>query len=759
MEKSITRSGRARPERTKEEQGLTDHAKAFTRRIAEELHLRVNQVEAAVSLLDEGNTVPFIARYRKEMTGELDENQLRDVQERLQALRNLSNRQEEVHRLIDEQGKLTPELVASIQSAKTLTELEDLYRPYRPKRKTRASVAREKGLEPLTKWLLDRPTGDVLTEAARYIDEEKGVNTAEEALQGALDIFAEEVSDDAPTRQKVRDLTTRKGSIKSIATGKADAETDVYAIYADYEEPIAKVPPHRILAMNRGEREDALRVSLLAPTGEIHQLLESRHMPRKPTVASEHLRASLEDAYKRLIAPSIEREVRAALTEKAEEQAIKVFAQNLRNLLLQPPVRGRTVMAVDPAFRTGCKIAVIDETGKVLDIAVTYPTAPHNKTIEAKKILTNLITKHNVQVIAIGNGTASRETEQFIAELIGELEGGGANAGTPTRELAYLIVNEAGASVYSASKLAGEEFPSLDVAERSAISIGRRLQDPLAELVKIDPKSVGVGQYQHDVSQKRLEEQLGAVVESAVNSVGVDLNTASPSLLAYVSGLSATVAKNVVAYREEVGKFTSRKQLGKVPRLGPKTYVQAVGFLRIPGAKYPLDNTPIHPESYEAAEKLLAELGLAVTDVIDPSKRDLVHSRMQGLDLEHTATRLEVGVPTLRDILDALQKPGRDPRDELQPPLLRKDVLKMEDLQAGMILKGTVRNVVDFGAFVDIGVKQDGLVHISELADRFVKNPMDVVQVGDIIDVRVLGIDVKKGRVSLSRRNLTDSVL
>ncbi|PWK05988.1 uncharacterized protein C7459_12151 [Tumebacillus permanentifrigoris] len=738
---------------------MTDHAKAFTRRIAEELHLRVNQVEAAVSLLDEGNTVPFIARYRKEMTGELDENQLRDVQERLQALRNLSNRQEEVHRLIDEQGKLTPELVASIQSAKTLTELEDLYRPYRPKRKTRASVAREKGLEPLTKWLLDRPTGDVLTEAARYIDEEKGVNTAEEALQGALDIFAEEVSDDAPTRQKVRDLTTRKGSIKSIATGKADAETDVYAIYADYEEPIAKVPPHRILAMNRGEREDALRVSLLAPTGEIHQLLESRHMPRKPTVASEHLRASLEDAYKRLIAPSIEREVRAALTEKAEEQAIKVFAQNLRNLLLQPPVRGRTVMAVDPAFRTGCKIAVIDETGKVLDIAVTYPTAPHNKTIEAKKILTNLITKHNVQVIAIGNGTASRETEQFIAELIGELEGGGANAGTPTRELAYLIVNEAGASVYSASKLAGEEFPSLDVAERSAISIGRRLQDPLAELVKIDPKSVGVGQYQHDVSQKRLEEQLGAVVESAVNSVGVDLNTASPSLLAYVSGLSATVAKNVVAYREEVGKFTSRKQLGKVPRLGPKTYVQAVGFLRIPGAKYPLDNTPIHPESYEAAEKLLAELGLAVTDVIDPSKRDLVHSRMQGLDLEHTATRLEVGVPTLRDILDALQKPGRDPRDELQPPLLRKDVLKMEDLQAGMILKGTVRNVVDFGAFVDIGVKQDGLVHISELADRFVKNPMDVVQVGDIIDVRVLGIDVKKGRVSLSRRNLTDSVL
>jgi uncharacterized protein len=760
---------------------LTDQAKTFTRRIAEELHLRVNQVDAAVALLDEGNTVPFIARYRKEMTGELDENHLRDVQERLQALRNLANRQAEVHRLIDEQGKLTPELAAAIQSAKSLTELEDLYRPYRPKRKTRASVAREKGLEPLTKWLLDRPTGDVLAEAARYIDEEKGVSTAEEALQGALDIYAEEVSDDAPTRQKVRELTARKGSIKSVATGKADEETDVYAIYADYEEPVAKVPPHRILAMNRGEREEALRISLIAPTGEIQQLLERGHLPKKPTVATEHLRGALEDAYKRLIAPSIEREVRAMLTEKAEEQAIKVFAMNLRNLLLQPPVRGRTVMAVDPAFRTGCKIAVLDETGKVLDIAVTYPTAPHNKTAEAKKILTNLINKHNVQVIAIGNGTASRETEAFIAELIGELESGrghtsaskeqaapasSANASatevkaaaTASRELAYLIVNEAGASVYSASKLAGEEFPSLDVAERSAISIGRRLQDPLAELVKIDPKSVGVGQYQHDVSQKRLEEQLGAVVESAVNSVGVDLNTASPSLLSYVSGLSATVAKNVVAYREEIGKFTSRKQLGKVPRLGPKTYVQAVGFLRIPGAKYPLDNTPIHPESYDAAEKLLAELGLAVADVTDPAKRELVQSRLQSLDLEQTAASLEVGVPTLRDIVEALQKPGRDPRDELEPPLLRKDVLKMEDLEAGMILKGTVRNVVDFGAFVDIGVKQDGLVHISELADRFVKNPMDVVQVGDIIDVRVLGIDLKKGRVSLSRRNLSKSL-
>ncbi|KEO82195.1 Tex family protein [Tumebacillus flagellatus] len=725
---------------------MTDQRQTFTRRIAEELHLRHNQVEAAVGLLDEGNTIPFIARYRKEMTGELDENQLRDVAERLQFMRNLASRQEEVHRLIDEQGKLTPELAAAIQSAKTLTELEDLYRPYRPKRKTRASVARERGLEPLTHWLLKSATGDVLVEAARYINDDLGVATAEEALQGALDIFAEEVSDHAETRQKVRELTLKKGAVKSAATGKADEETDVYAIYADYEEPLAKVPPHRILAMNRGEREEALRVSIVAPTGDVHQLLERLHLPKKNTAASEHLRAALEDAYKRLLAPSIEREVRAALTEKAEEQAIKVFAQNLRNLLLQPPVRGKTVLAVDPAYRTGCKVAVLDETGKVLDIAVTYPTPPHNKTAEAKKTLKALIETHNVSVIAIGNGTASRETEAFIAELIGELSG---------CELAYLIVNEAGASVYSASKLAGEEFPSLDVAERSAISIGRRLQDPLAELVKIDPKSVGVGQYQHDVSQKRLEEQLGAVVESAVNSVGVDLNTASPSLLSYVSGLSATVAKNVVAYREEIGKFTSRKQLGKVPRLGPKTYVQAVGFLRIPDAKYPLDNTPIHPESYDTAEKLLAMLGLAVADVTNPGKRDVVHERMQSLNLQEAAEKLEIGVPTLKDIVEALQKPGRDPRDELEPPLLRKDVLKMEDLQAGMILKGTVRNVVDFGAFVDIGVKQDGLVHISELADRFVKNPMDVVQVGDIVDVRVLGVDLKKGRISLSRRNLT----
>lgn len=717
----------------------------FSKQLASELTLRLNQVEAAIALLDEGNTIPFIARYRKEMTGEMDENQLRDLQDRLQFLRNLTSRKEEVHRLISEQEKMTPELAANIEQAKTLTELEDIYRPYRPKRKTRASIAKEKGLEPLMHWLTGTPTGDVLQEAAHYINEEKGVSTAEEALQGALDIFAETVSDDAETRKRARELTQRKGTIKSVATGKADEETDVYSMYAAYEEPVSRVAPHRILAMNRGEREDALRISVVAPSGEILQQMERLHLPKKPTVANEHLRAAIEDSYKRLIEPSIEREVRAALTEIAEEQAIKIFAQNLKNLLLQPPVKGKTVLAVDPAYRTGCKVAVIDETGKVLDIAVTYPTPPMNKVAEAKKILNGLIDKHSVEVICIGNGTASRETEQFIAELIREHK----------RDLAYLIVNEAGASVYSASKLAGEEFPELDVAERSAVSIGRRLQDPLAELVKIDPKSVGVGQYQHDVSQKRLEEQLQAVVESAVNSVGVDLNTASPSLLSYVSGLSATVAKNVVAYREEIGKFTSRKQLGKVPRLGPKTYQQAVGFLRIPEADFALDNTPIHPESYEAAERLLKKLGYAVSDVTSAEKRAALHSELAALNLEATAAELGVGVPTLKDIVDALLKPGRDPRDELEKPLFRTDVLKMEDLEAGMVMKGTVRNVVDFGAFVDIGVKQDGLIHISELSDRRVKHPMDVVQVGDIVNVKVLGVDLKKGRVSLTRKGIT----
>ncbi|ARU61337.1 RNA-binding transcriptional accessory protein [Tumebacillus avium] len=719
----------------------------FSKVIASELKLRPQQVNAVTGLLDEGNTIPFIARYRKEMTGELDENQLRSIQERLQSLRNLADRRAEVHRLIEEQEKMTPELAQAIEKATTLTELDDIYRPYRPKRKTRASVAREKGLEPLAKWLVEHGHGDVLQEAACYVDAEKGVESAEDALQGALDIFAEEVADDAPTRQKIRELTRRKGSIKSLATGKGDEERDVYAQYAEHEEPLDKIPPHRVLAMNRGEKEEALRISILAPGGDIQRVLEQLHLPKKPTNASEHLRLALEDSYKRLIAPSIEREIRAMLTEAAEEQAIKVFAQNLKNLLLQPPIKGKTVLAVDPAYRTGCKVAVIDETGKVLDIAVTYPTPPMSKVEDAKRIFKKLIKEHGVEVITIGNGTASRETEMFVADLIQEIK-----AQHPG--IVYLIVSEAGASVYSASKLAGEEFPDLDVAERSAISIGRRLQDPLAELVKIDPKSIGVGQYQHDVSQKRLEEQLTAVVESAVNSVGVDLNTASPSLLSYISGLSANVAKNVVLYREEVGKFTDRKQLGKVPRLGPKTYQQAVGFLRISDGKNPLDNTPIHPESYDAAKQLLQSLGFKVEDVADPRRREDVKGSLLQLNLDETAEKLGVGVPTLRDISEALQKPGRDPRDELPKPMFRTDVLKMEDLQHGMILKGTVRNVVDFGAFVDIGVKQDGLVHISVLADRFVKHPMDVVAIGDVLDVKVLSVDLKKGRIALTAKGV-----
>ncbi|ASS76623.1 RNA-binding transcriptional accessory protein [Tumebacillus algifaecis] len=723
----------------------------FSKVIAGELKLRPQQVSAVTGLLDEGNTIPFIARYRKEMTGELDENQLRSIQERLQFLRNLSERRAEVHRLISEQEKMTDELAAAIAQATTLTELEDIYRPYRPKRKTRASVAREKGLEPLKSWLVAEGHGDVLQEATRYVDAEKGVASGEEALQGALDIYAEEVADDAPTRQKIRDLTRRKGSIKSAATGKGDEERDVYAQYAEHEERLEKLPPHRVLAMNRGEKEEALRISIIAPTGDIQRVLEQMHLPNKPTSASEHLRSALEDSYKRLIAPSIEREIRTMLTEVAEEQAIKVFAQNLKNLLLQSPIKGKTVLAVDPAYRTGCKVAVIDETGKVLAIAVTYPTPPLNKIDEAKRIFKNLIDQHGVEVITIGNGTASRETELFVADLIQEVK-------STHPELVYLIVSEAGASVYSASKLAGEEFPDLDVAERSAISIGRRLQDPLAELVKIDPKSIGVGLYQHDVSQKRLEEQLAGVVESAVNSVGVDLNTASPSLLSYISGLSANVAKNVVLYREEVGKFTDRKQLGKVPRLGPKTYQQAVGFLRISDGKNPLDNTPIHPESYAVAKELLQTLGYRVEDVADLRKRAELKASLEQIDLDALAEQLGAGVPTLRDIVEALRKPGRDPRDELPKPVFRTDVLKMEDLQPGMILKGTVRNVVDFGAFVDIGVKQDGLVHISVLSDRFVKHPMDVVAIGDVLDVKVLSVDLKKGRIALTAKGIQSEV-
>jgi len=721
---------------------LTEEQKALIqerilRQIATELKIPAGKVKTTVGLLDEGNTIPFIARYRKEMTGELDENQLRDIEERLQYLRNLEDRKLEVVRLIDEQGKLTGELRSAIEQAAKLQEVEDLYRPYRQKRKTRASVAKERGLEPLAEWIGKQPRqGSLEAEAARYIDADKQVNSAEEAIQGAMDILAEQLADDAKIRAWVRRSTHEHGLLRTEA--KDAAQESVYEMYYAYQEPVRKLPPHRILAINRGEREEVLKVSLEAQIERIHEYM-AKQVVKGPSIVKDVLLAVIEDAYKRLIAPSIEREVRNEMTEKAEEQAIKIFAENLRNLLLQAPVKGHVVLGVDPAYRTGCKLAVIDDTGKMLEIAVTYPTPPNNKVTEAKAKFKQLISKYSVELIVIGNGTASRETEQFVAELIGEIK---------ERKLKYLIVSEAGASVYSASKLAQTEFPELDVAERSAISIARRLQDPLAELVKIEPKAIGVGQYQHDVSQKRLDENLKAVVESAVNHVGVDLNTASPSLLSYVSGINATLAKNIVKYREDNGKFVNRKELSKVPRLGAKTFEQCVGFLRIPGAVNPLDNTPIHPESYDVVDRLFKELRLELAQLGSQQLRDLI----QSLESEQLAAKLGVGVPTLRDILDSLQRPGRDPRDEVPAPIFRTDVLQLEDLTPGMELTGTVRNVIDFGAFVDIGIKNDGLVHISQLSDSFVKHPMDVVSVGDIVKVWVLGVDPKKGRVSLTMK-------
>ncbi|MCC2685136.1 MAG: Tex-like protein, partial [Paenibacillaceae bacterium] len=680
---------------------------------------------------------PFIARYRKEMTGELDENQLRDIEERLQYLRNLEERKREVMRLIDEQGKLTGELQTAISQAAKMQELEDLYRPYRQKRKTRASVAKERGLEPLADWIAAQPKqGSLEQEAAKYIDSDKSVNTAEEAIQGAMDIIAENIADDAKVRAWVRDHTFQHGLV--VTEAKDKQQESVYEMYYAYQEPVRKLPPHRTLAINRGEREDVLKVGVQVEPDKIHVYIARKYI-RGESVTRDAMTAVIEDAYKRLIAPSIEREVRNELTEKADEQAIKIFAGNLRNLLLQAPVKGRVVLGVDPAYRTGCKLAVVDDTGKMLEIAVTYPTPPNNKVAEAKAIFKRLIERYQVTLIVIGNGTASRETEQFVAGLIREL-------GRPS--LQYLIVNEAGASVYSASKLAQGEFPDLDVAERSAISIARRMQDPLAELVKIEPKAIGVGQYQHDVNQKRLDESLQVVVESAVNHVGVDLNTASPSLLSYVSGVNATTARNIVKFREDNGRFVSRQQLQKVPRLGAKTFEQCVGFLRISGGTNPLDNTPIHPESYGGVDKLFAEMKLDKDLLGTQELRD----RLKQAQPEELAPKLGVGVPTLRDILESLQRPGRDPREELEPPIFRTDVLQIEDLREGMELQGTVRNVIDFGAFVDIGIKNDGLVHISQMSDRYVKHPMDVVSVGDIVKVWVLGVDLKKGRVSLTMR-------
>ncbi|ULL20093.1 RNA-binding transcriptional accessory protein [Paenibacillus sp. H1-7] len=729
-------------EENKGKTALTEEMKAaiqerILKQIAGELQLSAGKVRTTVGLLDEGNTIPFIARYRKEMTGELDENQLRDIEERLTYLRNLESRKLEVIRLIDEQGKLTDELKASIEQSAKLQELEDLYRPYRQKRKTRASVAKEKGLEPLAAWILTQPRqGNLLAEAGRYVDAEKGVQTAEEAVQGAMDIIAEQVADDAKIRAWVRKYTYDQGIVRTEAK---DAEQEsVYEMYYSYQEPVRKLPPHRILAINRGEREEVLKVTLEVQTDRIHDYI-GRLTVKGPSVVKDTLTAVIEDAYKRLLAPSIEREVRNEMTEKAEEKAIEVFAENLRNLLLQAPIKGKVVLGVDPAYRTGCKLAVVDDTGKMLEIAVTYPTPPNNKVAEAKAKFRKLIETYGVELIVIGNGTASRETEQFVADLIGEIK---------ERRLQYLIVNEAGASVYSASKLAQSEFPDLDVAERSAISIARRLQDPLAELVKIEPKAIGVGQYQHDVTQKRLDESLTFVVESAVNHVGVDVNTASPSLLSYVSGINSTLAKNIVKFREDNGKFVSRSQLQKVPRLGAKAYEQCAGFLRISEGKNPLDNTPIHPESYDVVDKLFKELKLELKQLGSQQLKEMLTS----VEPTELATKLGVGVPTLRDILDSLQRPGRDPRDELPAPIFRTDVLQIEDLAPGMELQGTVRNVIDFGAFVDIGIKNDGLVHISQLSDSFVKHPMDVVSVGDTVTVWVLGVDLKKGRVSLTMK-------
>lgn len=711
----------------------------FTQIIAQELGLRLNQVKEAVQLIDAGNTIPFIARYRKEATGELDENALRSIVERLEYLRNLEQRKSEVLRLIEEQGKLTEELSSQIQKAKILQEVEDLYRPFKQKRRTRATVAKEKGLEPLALWILEQyPKAQPTEEAQKYISPELGVGDSEEALSGAADIIAEMISDNATMRKRIREATFRLADLAAV--GKKAEERSPYEMYYDYREPVRKIPPHRILALNRGEKEEFLTVKIEAPTDQILSLIQQVYV--KQGLSSMIVAKAAEDSYKRLIAPSIEREVRAELTEKAEEQAIKVFAANLRQLLLQPPVRGKVVLGLDPGFRTGCKLAVVDDTGKLQHVGVIYPHPPQKKREEAKATLRETIAKYQIDVIAIGNGTASRETEEVTAELIQE-------SGLATE---YIIVSEAGASVYSASKLAGEEFPEFDLSLRSAVSIARRLQDPLAELVKIEPKAVGVGQYQHDVQPKRLEESLHGVVESSVNAVGVDLNTASPSLLQYVAGLKPTIAKNIVAFREEHGKFRKRDQLKKVPRLGGQTYIQCAGFIRIPEGDNPLENTPVHPESYGLAQNILRKAGFDLEDL--RNRIGEVRKVISSMSSEELAEEFQAGIPTVRDILDALQRPGRDPREDLPRPKLRQDVTHLEDLKEGMILEGTVRNIVDFGAFIDIGVKHDGLVHISQVSDKFIKHPIEVLSVGDIVRVRVIGIDSVRERVSLSMKDV-----
>ncbi len=688
-----------------------------------------------VELIDEGNTIPFIARYRKELTGSIDDQKLREVYDRLVYLRNLDEKREQVRKSIIEQEKMTDEISKALDDAITLVEIEDIYRPFKPKRRTRATIAKEKGLDGLANIIFLQMTDKPLEiDAEQYVCEEKGVNTIEEALAGAKDIVAEMISDDPNYRSMIRKEIFDKGFV--VSKGNEGILESVYEMYNEFSEQVKKIAGHRILAINRGEKEKFLTVKIEAPDDDIFRSLYNE-IVRENEFTKQVMIEIIEDSYKRLIFPSVEREIRNALTEKAEEGAIKVFAENLKPLLLQPPIKGKVVLALDPGFRTGCKVAVIDETGKVLDTGVVYPTPPANKTEESKKKLILLINKHNVDIIVIGNGTASRETELFVVDMLKEID----------KKLHYIIVNEAGASVYSASKLGAQEFPEFDVALRSAVSIGRRLQDPLAELVKIDPQSIGVGQYQHDMNQKHLNETLSGVVESCVNSVGVDLNTASPSLLSYVSGVSATVAKNIIIYREENGKFISRTQLKKVKSLGPKAFEQCAGFLRISEGKHVLDNTGVHPESYDAAEKLLEMLNLSLNDVKEKKLKNL---KDKVSDIKKIAEQIGVGVPTLVDIIKELEKPGRDPREDMPPPILRGDVLEMEDLTEGMVLAGTVRNVIDFGAFVDIGVHQDGLVHISQISEKFIKHPLDAVKIGDVVNVKVLGVDIKKKRISLT---------
>lgn len=713
----------------------------INQKLAQELDVKLWQVEAAVGLIDEGNTIPFISRYRKEVTGSLNDEQLRKLHERLQYLRNLEEKKEQVLSSIEEQGKLTEELRAQILAAETLVVVEDLYRPYRPKRRTRATIAKEKGLEPLANLILLQKLENPLEEvAAEYVDEEKEVNTAEDAIAGAMDIIAEMISDEADYRIALRDMIQKQGKIVSVA--KDAEEQSVYEMYYDFEEPIKKLAGHRILALNRGEKEKFLTVKIDVEEEKVLGYLERQVLISDNAYTTPVLKETVADSYKRLIFPSIEREIRNDLTEKAEDGAIEVFGKNLTQLLMQPPISGQVVLGWDPAFRTGCKLAVVDATGKVLDTTVIYPTAPTTpqKIAAAKETLKKLIRKYGITLFSVGNGTASRESEQIIVELLKEIP----------ENVQYIITNEAGASVYSASKLATEEFPNFDVGQRSAASIARRLQDPLAELVKIDPKSIGVGQYQHDMNQKKLSDALSGVVEDCVNKVGVDLNTASAPLLSYISGVSSTIAKNIVVYREENGSFKDRKELLKVAKLGPKAYEQCAGFMRISGGKNPLDGTSVHPESYEAAEKLLAIQGFTAEDIAGGKLKGLSQSIK---DYKKLAEELGVGEITLRDIVSELEKPARDPRDEMPKPILRTDVLEMKDLTEGMILKGTVRNVIDFGVFVDIGVHQDGLVHISQLTDKkFVKHPLEVVSVGDVVEVKVMSVDLQKKRIQLTMK-------